>query len=90
MKIVSEVDCIRSSAVFSKLVTSRTFCAGNRDGVGPCMGDSGSGLVLQRNNRWMLRGIVSFGQTNRGQCNLYEYVVYVDVAQHLNWLEDNM
>lgn len=90
VKIVSEVDCIRSSAVFSKLVTSRTFCAGNRDGVGPCMGDSGSGLVLQRNNRWMLRGIVSFGQTNRGQCNLYEYVVYVDVAQHLNWLEDNM
>ncbi|XP_011202672.2 serine protease gd [Bactrocera dorsalis] len=90
VKIVSEVDCIRSSAVFSKLVTSRTFCAGNRDGVGPCMGDSGSGLVLQRNNRWMLRGIVSFGQTNRGQCNLYEYVVYVDVAQHLNWLEDNI
>ncbi|XP_017462137.1 PREDICTED: serine protease gd-like [Rhagoletis zephyria] len=90
VEIVTEVDCLRSSAVFSKLVTSRTFCAGNRNGVGPCMGDSGSGLVLQRNNRWMLRGIVSFGQTKRGQCNLYEYVVYVDVAQHLNWLQDNM
>ncbi|XP_053953820.1 serine protease gd-like [Anastrepha ludens] len=90
VEIVSEVDCLRSSAVFSKLVSNRTFCAGNRNGVGPCLGDSGSGLILNRNNRWMLRGIVSFGQTKRGQCNLNEYVVYVDVAQHLNWLEDNI
>lgn len=40
--VVSEVDCVRSNSAFAALTSSRTFCAGVRNGNnGPCNGDSG-------------------------------------------------
>ncbi|XP_019892773.2 serine protease gd isoform X2 [Musca domestica] len=88
--IVSDSDCLRSSQAYSTLTSKRTFCAGNRDGSGPCMGDSGSGLMINRNGRWFLRGVVSAGQTKQQKCNLLEYVVFCDVAQHLQWVQSNI
>lgn len=88
--IVSDSDCLRSSQAYSTLTSSRTFCAGNRDGSGPCMGDSGSGLMINRNGRWYLRGVVSAGQTKQQKCNLLEYVVFCDVAKHMAWVQSNM
>uniref|UniRef100_A0A1I8Q9S0 Peptidase S1 domain-containing protein n=1 Tax=Stomoxys calcitrans TaxID=35570 RepID=A0A1I8Q9S0_STOCA len=87
--IVSEGECLRSSQVYASLTSRRTICAGNRDGTGPCMGDSGSGLLLNRNDRWYLRGVVSIGTTKQKKCDLLEYVVFCDVAQHLSWIEEN-
>ncbi|XP_075170253.1 serine protease gd-like [Haematobia irritans] len=88
--IVSEGDCLRSSQAYSALTSQRTLCAGNRDGTGPCMGDSGSGLMINRNDRWYLRGVVSAGQTKQQRCNLLEYVVFCDVAKHRDWVEQNL
>lgn len=88
--IVSDGECLRSSEAYSMLTSPRTFCAGNRDGSGPCMGDSGSGLMLNRNGRWYLRGVVSAGQTKQQKCNLLEYVVFCDTAKHLSWITSNM
>lgn len=88
--IVSDSECLRSSQAYSRLTSQRTFCAGNRDGSGPCMGDSGSGLMINRNGRWYLRGIVSAGQTKQQKCNLLEYVVFCDVAKHLQWVQSQM
>uniref|UniRef100_A0A0A1WV43 Serine protease gd n=1 Tax=Zeugodacus cucurbitae TaxID=28588 RepID=A0A0A1WV43_ZEUCU len=88
--IVSDNVCLRSSEVFSKLTTPRTICAGKRDGSGPCMGDSGGGLMLNRNGAWTLRGIVSVGITNRGQCDLTQYVIYCDLAKHYSWVRSNI
>ncbi|XP_061394331.1 serine protease gd-like, partial [Musca vetustissima] len=88
--IVSDSDCLRSSQAYSTLTSKRTFCAGNRDGSGPCMGDSGSGLMINRNGRWYLRGVVSAGQTKQQKCNLLEYVVFCDVAKHLSWVQSNV
>lgn len=89
--IVSEADCIRSLSHFKQLTSPRTLCAGNQDGTGPCIGDSGGGLMINRGDRWMLRGIVSAGQTTRPKkCNLHEYVVYCDVAKHISWVRYNM
>ncbi|XP_054747777.1 coagulation factor VII-like isoform X1 [Anastrepha obliqua] len=87
--VVSKQDCLSSSAAFQQLVTDNTICAGNRDGTGPCMGDSGGGLMVQRNGRWVLRGIVSVGQSSRQHCNLYEYVVYCDMAKYVTWVRQN-
>ncbi|XP_017462117.1 PREDICTED: serine protease gd-like [Rhagoletis zephyria] len=87
--IVSKNDCMCSSATFQQLITDNTICAGNRDGTGPCVGDSGGGLMMQRGGRWVLRGIVSVGQSSRQRCNLYEYVLYCDVVKHMTWVRRN-
>ncbi|TMW46184.1 hypothetical protein DOY81_008736 [Sarcophaga bullata] len=89
-KIVSEGECLRSSSIYQRLTSSRTICAGNRDETGPCKGDSGSGLMINNNGRWFLRGIVSNGQTKGLGCNLQEFVVFCDVSQHLPWLRNNL
>lgn len=52
----------------------------------------GSGLMVYRNNRWMIRGIVSAGLTNgkNGQCILTEYIIFTDVAKFLPWIRQYM
>ncbi|XP_055375413.1 serine protease gd-like, partial [Condylostylus longicornis] len=86
-QIVSSEKCLRSNEAFSSITTSRNFCAGYRDGKGPCKGDSGSGLMMDLAGRWHLRGIVSGSlQHAVTTCDLREYVVYTDVAQFINWI----
>ncbi|XP_075157337.1 gastrulation-defective [Haematobia irritans] len=68
---------------------------------GPCTGDSGAGLMLLKNNRWMLRGTVSgslpmFGEDTKENaraptstsrsCSTNQYVIYTDVAKFLDWI----
>lgn len=87
--IVSDSVCLRSSDTFRYITSNRTFCAGRKDGTGPCHGDSGSGLALQINSIWFLRGIVSMGVLEPGinRCNLKEFVVFTDVSKYKNWIE---
>ncbi|KAK3927447.1 Serine protease gd [Frankliniella fusca] len=75
LPIVSQEACLRSRAEFLHVTSERTFCAGFRNGTGPCNGDSGSGLVLPGGLApadpseavavpvpgapWFLRGVVS-------------------------------
>lgn len=86
--IVSDSMCLRSSDTFRYITSNRTFCAGKRDGTGPCNGDSGSGLAIQRHNRWTLKGLVSLAvlDTDKNICNLNEYVVYTDVVKFMEWI----
>ncbi|XP_017001225.2 CLIP domain-containing serine protease B15 [Drosophila takahashii] len=73
------------------LLSERTLCAGNRDGSGPCVGDSGGGLMVKQGDRWLLRGIVSLGE--RGpvdKCQLEQYVLYCDLSKHMDWINDNI
>lgn len=86
--IVSDNMCLRSSDTFRYITSNRTFCAGRKDGTGPCNGDSGSGLALQRNSRWTLRGLVSLAvlDPDKNICNLKEYVVYTDVVKFMDWI----
>ncbi|XP_055853325.1 serine protease gd-like [Episyrphus balteatus] len=89
--IVSEITCIRSNDLFISLTSNRTLCAGNLDGTGPCVGDSGNGLMIRKRNKWMLRGTVSAALGNpTQQCPLDEYVVYSDAAKFLEWIRLNM
>ncbi|XP_043267089.1 serine protease gd-like isoform X2 [Venturia canescens] len=92
--IVSQEDCLRSNAAFIPSTSNRTFCAGRRDGSGPCNGDSGSGLVLldQNTGRYHLRGIVSLSllDKERKSCDLSQYVVYADSAKFFNWIKSQI
>lgn len=86
--IVSEVDCLRSSQAFATITSNRTFCAGRKDGYGPCHGDSGSGIALEQNHRIVLRGIVSAALSGPiNSCDLSNYVIFTDVAQFLSWIQ---
>ncbi|EFN71523.1 Serine protease gd, partial [Camponotus floridanus] len=82
--------CLWSDQRFVSFTSNRTFCAGMRDGSGPCNGDSGSGLMLYDSStgRYQLRGIVSRSlfDYNEQTCDLTQYVVFVDVAKYLSWI----
>ncbi|EFN68362.1 Serine protease gd [Camponotus floridanus] len=88
--IVSQESCLWSDQRFVSFTSNRTFCAGMRDGSGPCNGDSGSGLMLYDSStgRYQLRGIVSRSlfDYNEQTCDLTQYVVFVDVAKYLSWI----
>ncbi|XP_030369207.1 serine protease gd-like [Scaptodrosophila lebanonensis] len=86
--ILSESDCLRRLP--TRRVTPRTICAENKVGAGPCTGDSGSGLMLNENNVWVLRGIVSAGQTRAQGCDLSKPVIYCDLAKHIQWVRASM
>ncbi|XP_043484537.1 serine protease gd-like [Leptopilina heterotoma] len=91
-KIVSQEDCLRSNLAFVIITSNRTFCAGNRNGKGPCNGDSGSGLQIlnSETGKYHLRGLVSLSLSDneRKSCDLNQYVVYTDLAKHRNWIEN--
>ncbi|XP_034939664.1 uncharacterized protein [Chelonus insularis] len=92
--IISQEACLRSNIGFFYSTSSKTFCAGNKDGQGPCDGDSGGGLVIWNNTtkRYHLRGIVSLSllDNNSSLCDLSEYIVYVDVAKFLDWIKNEI
>ncbi|XP_014088956.2 serine protease gd isoform X2 [Bactrocera oleae] len=92
--IVSNEVCFASNPRIRSLSSNRTFCAGlqtaspvTRSAVGPCAGDSGAGLLLQRNNRWILRGTVSAAlPVQHNKCIGNQYVIHADVAKYLDWI----
>lgn len=88
--IVSHIECRQSNAELAKLISSRTFCAGNRNGVGPCSGDSGGGLIIYENGTWQLRGIISVAVMHKitKACDLTEFIIYTDVAKFIDWIHE--
>ncbi|CAK1541737.1 unnamed protein product [Leptosia nina] len=93
MPVVSTKECRASKPEFHRLTSHKTLCAGDKNGSGPCLGDSGGGLYILDNGRWRLRGVVSLSllaQNGDYTCNLNEYVVFTDTAQYLQWIKDKM
>lgn len=90
LPIVSQATCLASHEHLKSLSTERTFCAGKRDGFGPCKGDSGGGLALLVDNRWVLRGIVSIGIKGQRTCDLHHYTLYTDAAKFYDWIKDDV
>uniref|UniRef100_A0A182M071 Peptidase S1 domain-containing protein n=1 Tax=Anopheles culicifacies TaxID=139723 RepID=A0A182M071_9DIPT len=91
--VVSPVTCIESNrAVYGLYLTTGMFCAGNRDGIGPCNGDSGGGLFFNYNGIWYIRGLLSFGPQHPAtlMCDTRQYYVFTDVAKYLKWIEQNL
>ncbi|KAH8232322.1 hypothetical protein KR032_004186 [Drosophila birchii] len=89
--IITQTEC-RGNLTFENVryVTSNTICASNAKASGPCSGDSGGGLMLEEQDIWMLRGVVSSGQRTSKGCDLTKPVIYTDVARHVDWLLKTM
>ncbi|XP_034490185.1 serine protease gd [Drosophila innubila] len=104
--IVSNEVCFKSNEDFRNLSSNRTFCAGIlvdssvlRQGwpgaTSIYTGISGAGLMIMKNNRWMLRGTVSATLPvvprrshidDSGPCCSKQYIIYADVAKFIDWI----
>ncbi|XP_065344608.1 chymotrypsinogen A-like [Cloeon dipterum] len=73
------------------------FCAGYTNGTTTCNGDSGGSLSVEKNGRWFIRGIVSFGMSKkvmfegeeRSLCHPNQYSLFADVASYVDWIVEN-
>lgn len=93
LPVVSNENCLRSHPVFSALTSDRTFCAGIKNSqTGPCNGDSGSAFIVQSNNKFYLRGIVSSSLFNHVEqsCDTKNYAVFTDVSRYTSWIQSYM
>ncbi|CAB3385889.1 Hypothetical predicted protein [Cloeon dipterum] len=91
MPIVTNEQCIKADPNFAKITSDTTFCAGFRNGSGPCKGDSGGGLYFwdQETRKWSIRGIVSQALLDheKQSCDLKNYVTFTDVSKLLDWIK---
>ncbi|XP_052902067.1 enteropeptidase-like [Anopheles moucheti] len=91
--VVSHITCIESSREAFRLhLTSKMFCAGNRDGIGAANGDSGGGLFFNYSNTWFIRGVVSFSKLRQDSTisDTKGYTVFTDVAKYLKWIKQHL
>lgn len=89
MPIVSRQACEESDPDYYTryLCDRKTFCAGFRNGTSVGPGDSGSGLYIQINEEWLLRGIVSNGKLNPNRTlDTESYFLFTDVAYYIKWI----
>ncbi|RZC34687.1 limulus clotting factor C-like [Asbolus verrucosus] len=99
MPVVSQETCIYSFPDFySRFTSSKTYCAGFKNGTSVCNGDSGGGMVFPKSNTnpnnpiWQLRGLVSISVAlqNQLKCDSSHYVVFTDVAKYLDWIRASL
>ncbi|XP_060533352.1 transmembrane protease serine 9-like isoform X2 [Cylas formicarius] len=85
--IVATDQCLFSNLTYATITSDMTFCAGRRDGKGPCIGDSGAGFVLNRHGKFYLRGLASLTLSDEGgHCDLRNFAVFCDVARCKDWI----
>jgi secreted trypsin-like serine protease len=88
MPVVSMVDCVLEDSSYAAFTSNRTLCVGEKNGKGPCHGDSGSGFVMKLDGKWVLRGVVSAGLPDplNYACDLTKYVVLSDAVKFMDWI----
>ena len=83
MPVVSHKDCANKYSRYDK---KAHLCAGQgRSGV--CSGDSGGPLVCEKDNKWFLHGVASFG---RKGCPTKHYSMFARVTTYLKWIIDRI
>ena len=81
-------NCTKHSPDHQNLISHRTFCGGSADGSGVCDGDSGSGVYVQYNSDYYLRGLVSSSFSNVVlQCDVNKVAIFTDVPKFYGWIK---
>lgn len=81
--VVDFEDCKRSYGDFLK--THHVVCAGYKEGqIDSCAGDSGGPLLVERETRWYVYGVTSFGD----ECGKEgKYGIYSKTSNYINWIK---
>ncbi|KFM81961.1 Chymotrypsinogen B, partial [Stegodyphus mimosarum] len=81
--IVSPEDCRENYEDYH--ISDNMMCAGFKQGrVDSCAGDSGGPLLYQKNGKWTIYGITSFGE---GCGQKGKYGIYAKVAKFVRWIK---
>ncbi|CAE7261969.1 TMPRSS9 [Symbiodinium necroappetens] len=87
---LSQQDCIKDYAAHNATITAAMLCASGKSDAGitdACYGDSGGPLVCKENDRYVVRGITSWGLG----CASEKFPgVYSRVTEALGWIHDTM
>ncbi|EAT33588.1 AAEL014140-PA [Aedes aegypti] len=89
--IVDPRQCNESLALSSNVLTvdeSQLCAGGGNDKADNCQGDSGGPLKYFGNGKYVIHGVVSFGQATCGVVS--EPGVYTKVEHYLEWIIDNL
>ncbi|XP_055608704.1 uncharacterized protein LOC129755984 [Uranotaenia lowii] len=88
MPIVDYVRCVQSDKnLFGRALHPGMFCAGDVNGTSVCRGDSGGGLYVRDDDRFLLKGVVSFsGASKEGSCDTSKFVAFAKVDHYLPWI----
>lgn len=93
MPVVDAAACLDSNRpVFGEFLSTTNFCAGYRNGTSVCSGDSGSGMFINLNGLWKIRGLVSLGvkAADEATCNPRDYVLFTDVLRYIDWIKERI
>jgi secreted trypsin-like serine protease len=86
VKVKSIFDCFENPNL-TPVISRRGLCVGG-DGRGPCFGDSGGGLFISVDNKWLLRGITSVTDHDHILgCKVNSPAVYTNVEIFTKWIE---
>jgi secreted trypsin-like serine protease len=92
-------DKCNTGEIGDKWDKANIICAHNRksiNSVGTCFGDSGGPVVIYRNNRWILIGVISFGHftkdesTKNLKCDASKPSYFVKVSSYLDWIYNHL
>lgn len=86
--IQTNEECFLNRNSLLDLSSFRTFCAGLQNGSGVCFGDSGSGLFIQVNQVYYLKGIVSSSLIKEQLCDVSKNAVYTNVLKYMDWIAE--
>ena len=83
-------DCVKDYAAHNATITAAMLCASGKSAAGitdACYGDSGGPLVCKEDDRYVVRGITSWGLG----CASEKFPgVYSRVTKALSWIHDTM
>lgn len=84
-------ECSETQKRFKTIESNRTYCAGGLNS-GPCLeiGNSGSSMAINIEDKFYLRGIVSASFIDFDGCDNYTYSLFTDVLKFKDWITLNI
>ncbi|KFB37667.1 hypothetical protein ZHAS_00004907 [Anopheles sinensis] len=89
--VVNHLNCLlKDPHTYAEVLNHNMFCAGAKNNVSACNGDSGGGLFFNIHGTWYLRGIVSsipgLRDGTRMFCDFTKYTIFTDVSKFRTWI----
>ncbi|KFB51808.1 hypothetical protein ZHAS_00019969 [Anopheles sinensis] len=91
LPVLNRDNCLKyDPKTYGSRLKSGMYCAGGKDNISACNGDSGGGMFFEIDKTWYLRGIVSFSpirpNTARPLCDPSKPTVFTDVSKYTKWI----